>query len=41
MFPMMHTVAIRREVYEANRWIAQSMMKALPRRSGAPTTICT
>lgn len=25
----MHTVAIRREVYEANRWAARSMMKAL------------
>ena len=25
----MHTVALRRDVYEANRWIAQSMMKAL------------
>jgi len=24
----MHTVAIRRDVYEANRWIAQSLMKA-------------
>ena len=29
MFPIMHTVAIRREVYEANRWVARSMMKAL------------
>ena len=29
MFPIMHTVAIRRDVYETNRWVARSMMKAL------------
>jgi 4,5-dihydroxyphthalate decarboxylase len=29
MFPIMHTVAIRRDLYEANRWVARSMMKAL------------
>jgi 4,5-dihydroxyphthalate decarboxylase len=29
MFPIMHTVAIRRDVYQANRWAAQSLHKAL------------
>jgi len=27
-FPVMHTASIRREVYDANRWIAQSLAKA-------------
>ena len=29
IFPIMHTVAIRRDVYEANRWVARSLMMAL------------
>jgi 4,5-dihydroxyphthalate decarboxylase len=28
IFPPMHIIAIRRDVYESNRWVAQSLLKA-------------
>lgn len=29
IFPIMHVVAIRRDVYEAHRWVARALLKAL------------
>jgi len=34
IFPIMHVVAIRREVYEANRWIAMNLFKAFREAQG-------
>jgi len=31
IFPVMHIVAVRRDVYERNRWVAQSLCKAFER----------
>ena len=31
IFPIMHVIAIRRAVYEANRWLARSLLKAFER----------
>ena len=31
IFPIMHVIAIRSAVYEANRWLAQSLLKAFER----------
>jgi 4,5-dihydroxyphthalate decarboxylase len=28
IFPIMHVIALRRDVYEANRWVARSLVKA-------------
>ena len=28
IFPIMHVVAIRREIYESNRWVARALLKA-------------
>jgi 4,5-dihydroxyphthalate decarboxylase len=31
IFPIMHSIVLRRDVYEANRWVAESLYKALVR----------
>jgi 4,5-dihydroxyphthalate decarboxylase len=49
IFPIMHTVVIRRDVYEAHRWVAQALVKAFTaaqalayadlRQTAAPTAM--
>ena len=38
IFPIMHIIVIRRELYEANRWIAMSLYKAFCRAKDAVTS---
>lgn len=38
IFPMMHTVVIRRDVYDADRWIARSLLKAFEAAKEAAMT---
>ena len=37
IFPIMHTIIIRRELYQANRWIAMSLYKAFCQAKDAVT----
>ncbi|HEY2238444.1 MAG TPA: hypothetical protein VGI21_06625 [Streptosporangiaceae bacterium] len=34
VFPVMHVVVLQRRLYEANRWLAQSLMKAFEKAKG-------
>ena len=39
IFPIMHTVVIRREVYDKNRWVAQSLAKAFAAAKARAATL--
>ena len=39
IFPIMHTIVIRRDVYEANPWIATSLVKAFDRAKNLAYTL--